>query len=130
MSSQIDRTFSKYNVAILASSTSLGSNLSEIISKRGATTQTYDQLEDLSQAIQDHHIDILICHEQGFDHDGIAELVQQARAAKPSPIIIWSIGEAIVPLADGFTPLSFKPSELLRPIFFSLLIHEDLHASS
>ncbi len=42
------------------------------------------------------------------------------------PHVFWTISDIFIPLSDGFTPYEFKTNELLKPIYYSLLIYKDL----
>ena len=130
MKNKLKQTFSKFRVVILAEDETAARMLGDSFGNRGASQQTFSEIDDALNSLQSQPTDIFLCMEKGFDPETITNLVKNARNLTPSPTIVWIIGEKILPLADGCTPYPFRPADLLKPIFFSLMVHEDLYASA
>ncbi|SMF68980.1 hypothetical protein [Pseudobacteriovorax antillogorgiicola] len=127
---QLKQTLSQYKVIILADSDTSARMLGDTFGNRGASHQSFTDIEEARDAVRTQPVDVFLCMEKGFNREDIIHLVEDARAVRPGPRIIWTIGGEIVPLADGVTPYPFKPSDLLKPVFFSLKIDEELYASA
>jgi len=129
MNSNLDRTFKKYSFAILAQSEAKANKLGKLLGSK-AHVQIFDAIEELEPVLIRDRTKVLICVQEGYELDELTQFLKEVRTAKSELILVWTIGDTLLPLSDGFSPTSVTPADFLKPIYFSLLVYEDLHASA
>ena len=127
---QVKKFLAPFKVLILAASEDATRLLGNTFSNRGAKCTSFTDIDEAKGSLENNTMDVVLCAEKGFERPEIESFIANIRTSRSGPKVIWTIGESLVPLADGFSSYPIKPSDLLKPIYYSLLIHEDLYASS
>jgi len=116
-----------YKILIVTANRQIGELVAKAFRNRGASTEVQQSAKTALETVKKVDYDAVILTEEICDESAEWFGVQARKVHNLNIGTLWYIGDNGISFFDGYIKRPFKPQSIIKQIYYSLMIEDDLY---